>query len=192
MDAHQMTEGGSSRRSRAEPGGSLENSQSSRPAEITSERRSVGWRLPSQLQGVQAFLPAQRVLHSHSVGHLRGCDVNLGVLGGALLCHQKDAKASTLRSNPQCLQLMCSKATLRRGTFCVHDIMFQPTLRRATSQRRLVASTDGHGQLQQCNISKYYTIKQIQPLTISCCNTHDLSEKKSVKLSNRTDVISSH
>lgn len=95
MDAHQMTEGGSSRRARVKPGGSLENSQSSHPAEITSETRSVWWCLPSQLQGVQAFLPTQRMLHSHFVCHLRGRDVNLGVLGGALPCQRH--QTSTLR-----------------------------------------------------------------------------------------------
>lgn len=90
-----MTAGGSSRRSRVKPGGSLENSQSSHPAEITSETRSVWWCLPSQLQGVQAFLPTQRMLHSHFVCHLRGRDVNLGVLGGALPCQRH--RTSTLR-----------------------------------------------------------------------------------------------
>lgn len=57
--------------------------------------RSMWWRLSSQLQCVQAFLPPQRMLHSHFVCHLRGCDVNLGVLGGALFCQRH--QTSTLR-----------------------------------------------------------------------------------------------
>lgn len=43
-------------------------------------------RLPSQLQSEQALLPTQRVLRANFVGRLRGSDVDLGVLGGALPC----------------------------------------------------------------------------------------------------------
>lgn len=87
-DAHQMTEGGSSRRSRVRPGPS-------------SGSRSVRWSLSPQLQCVQAFLPTQSMLHSHFVCHLRGCDVNLGVLGGALFCqrHQISTMRYILRSH---------------------------------------------------------------------------------------------
>lgn len=47
-------------------------------------------RFSSQLQRVQAFLPTQRVLCSHFVRRLRGCDVDLGVLGGALSCQRHE------------------------------------------------------------------------------------------------------
>lgn len=73
----------------------MENSQQSPPAETPSRTRSMWWRLPSQLQRVQALLPTQRVLQAHSVRHLRGCDVDLGVLGGALFCQRH--RTSTLR-----------------------------------------------------------------------------------------------
>lgn len=47
-------------------------------------------RLSSQLQRVQALLPAQRVLRSHFVRRLCGRDVDLGVLGGALSCQRHE------------------------------------------------------------------------------------------------------
>lgn len=46
--------------------------------------------LPAQLQCVQTFLAAQRMLCPNFVGRLCRCDVNLGVPGGGLPCHTKN------------------------------------------------------------------------------------------------------
>lgn len=56
------------------------------PAEISSSlmKKSMWCPLSSQLQSVQALLPTKSMLCADFVGCLCSCDVNLGVLGGAL------------------------------------------------------------------------------------------------------------
>lgn len=67
------------------------------PAEINSSVMKSSMRRPlsSQLQSVQALLPTEGMLRPDFVGRLCSGDVNLGVLGGALSCQEKQTVSNS-------------------------------------------------------------------------------------------------
>lgn len=58
-------------------------------------KKSMRRPLSSQLQSVQALLPTEGMLRPDFVGRLCSGDVNLGVLGGALSCQEKQTVSNS-------------------------------------------------------------------------------------------------